>query len=91
MIMKKFLTDYALGMRAAEVWRRNYQAAGGYLIVKDDGELLCYHFYFAKNFEDYLYNNTKLETPDSRNNFGVIYSEGGTQKMKLNLQIRFIK
>ena len=32
MIMKKFLTDYALGMRAAEVWKRNYQATGGYLI-----------------------------------------------------------
>jgi hypothetical protein len=92
MIMKKFLTDYALGMRAAEVWKRNYQATGGYLVVREDGELICYHFYFAKNFEDYLYNNTKLETPDpNRNKFGKIYSEDGFQKIKLNLQIRFIK
>jgi hypothetical protein len=91
MIMKKFLTDYALGMRAAEVWKRNYQATGGYLIVKDDGELICYHFYFAKNFEDYLFNNTKLETASERNGFGKIYSENRQQKIKLNLQIRFIK
>lgn len=91
MIMKKFLTDYALGMRAAEVWKRDYQATGGYLIVKDDGELICYHFYFAKNFEDYLFNNTKLETPSERNGFGKIYSENGLLKLKLNLQIRFIK
>ena len=92
MIMKKFLTDYALGMRAAEVWKRNYQATGGYLIVKDDGELICYHFYFTKNFEDYLFNNTKLETPDpNKHKFGEEYSEKGQQKMKLNLQIRFIK
>jgi hypothetical protein len=91
MIMKKFLTDYALGMRAAEVWKRNYQATGGYLIVKDDGELICYHFYFAKNFEDYLFNNTKLETASERNGFGKIYNEKGQQKIKLNLQIRFIK
>jgi type II restriction enzyme len=92
MIMKKFLTDYALGMRAAEVWKRNYQATGGYLIVKDDGELICYHFYFTKNFEDYLFNNTKLETPDpDRHKFGEVYLEKGQQKMKLNLQIRFIK
>lgn len=92
MIMKKFLTDYALGMRAAEVWKRNYQATGGYLIVKEDGELICYHFYFTKNFEDYLFNNTKLETPDpERHKFGDIYEESGKQKMKLNLQIRFIK
>ncbi len=92
MIMKKFLTDYALGMRAAEVWKRNYQATGGYLIVKEDGELICYHFYFAKKFEDYLFNNTKLETPDpDKHKFGDVYEEMGKQKMKLNLQIRFIK
>ncbi len=92
LIMKKFLTDYALGMRAAEVWKRNYQATGGYLIVKKDGELVCYHFYFAKSFEDYLYNNTKLETPDpKRYNIGKVYNENNIQKMKLNLQIRFIK
>jgi len=92
MIMKKFLTDYALGMRAAEVWHRNYQATGGYLIVKDDGELVCYHFYFTKTLEDYLFNNTKLETPDPvRHKFGDVYVENGKQKIKLNLQIRFIK
>jgi len=92
MIMKKFLTDYALGMRAAEVWKRNYQATGGYLIVKEDGDLICYHFYFTKNFEDYLFNNTKLETPDpERHKFGEVYLENKQQKMKLNLQIRFIK
>jgi len=93
LIMKKFLTDYALGMRAAEVWKRDYQATGGYLIVKEDGELICYHFYFTKNFEDYLFNNTRLETPDpGKFDFGRIYiTEDGVQKMKLNLQIRFIK
>lgn len=92
LVMKKFLTDYALGMRASEVWKREYQATGGYLIVREDGELICYHFYFAKNFEDYLYNNTKLETPDpERHNFGFVYEENKLQKMKLNLQIRFIK
>lgn len=92
MMMKRFLTDYALGMRAAEVWKRDYQATGGYLIVRSDGELICYHFYFAKNFEDYLFNNTKLETPDpKRHGIGQIYFEDGFQKIKLNLQIRFIK
>lgn len=91
MMMKKFLTDYALGMRATEVWTREYQATGGYLIVRNDGELICYHFYFTKYFENYLYQNTKLDTGSGRNNFGKIYEENGQQKMKLNLQIRFIK
>ena len=40
----------------------------------------------------YLFNNTKLDTPDpARHKFGSIYVENGEQKMKLNLQIRFIK
>lgn len=92
LIMKKFLSDYALGMRAGEVWMRNYQATGGYLVVREDGEIICYHFYFTKNFEDYLFKNTKLETPSSsKHSFGNIYTENGIAKIKLNLQIRFIK
>ena len=92
MIMKKFLVDYALGMRASEIWTRNYQATGGYLVVRNDGELVSYHFYFAKSFEDFLFNNTKLETPDmDKHGFGIIYTDKGVQKIKLNLQIRFTK
>jgi hypothetical protein len=92
MTMKRFLTDYALGMRAGEVWKREYEATGGYLVVKEDGELICYNFYFTKNFESYLYNNTRLETAStSRHQFGEIYSDGDTQLLKLNLQIRFIR
>ena len=92
MMMKRFLTDYALGMRAGEVWKRDYQATGGYLIVRRDGELICYHFYFTKKFEEYLFNNTKLDTGDPKKiGFGKIYIEEGVQKMKLNLQIRFKK
>ncbi|WP_029035859.1 HpaII family restriction endonuclease [Salinimicrobium xinjiangense] len=93
MMIKKFLVDYALGMRAAEVWQREYQATGGYLIVRQDGEVICYHFYFAKQFEEYLFQNTKLDTPSSsRHGFGNIYKDhDGEMKFKLNLQIRFIK
>lgn len=91
-MMKKFLTDYALGMRAADVWYREYQATGGYLIVREDGEIICYHFYFMKIFEEYIFNNTLLDTPStSRHDFGHIYQDEGIYKMKLNLQVRFIK
>lgn len=90
MMVKKFLVDYALGMRAADIWEREYQATGGYLIVRKDGEVLCYHFYFTKQFEDYLYKYTKLDTPSStKHGFGKLYREGESVKIKLNLQIRF--
>lgn len=89
--IKCFLTDVALGMMPASVWSGKYEANGGYLVVKEDGDVLCYHFYNRNMFEDYLYNNTRLETASSsRNNFGKIEKqENGTLLFKLNLQIRF--
>lgn len=90
--IKRFLTDVALGMMPSKVWTGELEATGGYLIVKADGEILSYHIYNRNDFEDYLLNNTKLETASSsRHGFGVIYEKNGDQFLNLNLQIRFIK
>ncbi|MBY0537456.1 MAG: HpaII family restriction endonuclease [Chitinophagaceae bacterium] len=89
--IKKFLTDVALGMMPSKVWSGLYQATGGYLIVKEDGEILCYHIYNRNQFEDYLFYHTKLETASStKHNFGKVLTEGSNLYFKLNLQIRFI-
>lgn len=90
--IKRFLTDVALGMMPSKVWTGEYDATGGYLIVKENGDVLCYHIYNRNEFENYLINNTKLDTPSSsRHGFGEIYQEEGELYFKLNLQIRFIK
>jgi type II restriction enzyme len=90
--IKRFLTDVALGMMPSKVWSGKYDATGGYLIVKGNGDVLCYHIYNRNEFEDYLLNNTKLDTASSsRHGFGEIYKENGGFYFKLNLQIRFIK
>jgi hypothetical protein len=89
---KRLLTDIALGMMPSKVWAGEYDATGGYLIVKEDGEVLCYHIYNKNEFEKYLINNTKLDTASSsRHGFGVVYKENEELFFKLNLQIRFIK
>jgi len=89
--IKRFLIDVALGMTPAKVWSGLYDATGGYLVVKENGDILCYHIYNRNQFEDYLFNNTKLETASStRHEFGKIYEENGSFYFKLNLQIRFI-
>ncbi|WP_310558161.1 HpaII family restriction endonuclease [Flavobacterium sp.] len=89
---KRLLTDIALGMMPSKVWSGTYEANGGYLIVKEDGEVLCYHIYNKNEFENYLLNNTKLDTGSStRHNFGTVYLENDSLYFKLNLQIRFIK
>ncbi len=90
--IKRFLTDIALGMTPATVWTGQYDATGGYLVVKEDGEILCYHIYNKNEFENYLYSNTKLETASSsRHGFGKIYKKDNELYFNLNLQIRFIK
>ncbi|MCF8259486.1 MAG: HpaII family restriction endonuclease [Melioribacteraceae bacterium] len=90
--IKRFLTDIALGMMPSKVWTGELDATGGYLVVKEDGEILCYHIYNRNEFEDYLLNNTKLETASStRHGFGTVYYEDSKQFFKLNLQIRFLK
>ena len=69
--IKRLLTDVALGMTPSKVWTGIYDATGGYLIVKENGEVLCYHIYNRNQFEDYLFANTKFETASStRYEFG---------------------
>jgi len=89
--IKRFLTDIALGMMPATVWTGELDATGGYLVVKENGDVLCYHIYNRNEFEDYLFFNTKLETASStRHEFGVVETVSEQQVFKLNLQIRFL-
>lgn len=89
---KKFLTECALGMLPSKVWDGTADANGGYIIVREDGEVLCYHLFNRNEFENYLLNNTKFETAStSRHEFGTIYRENAKYFIKLNLQVRFIK
>lgn len=89
--MKNFLSAVALGMMPATTWNGLYEANGGYLIVKEDGDVLCYHFYNRNLFESYLYNNTKLEAASStRHAYATVEKDKtGQLYFKLNLQIRF--
>lgn len=88
--IKNLLTDVALGMTAGNVWSGKYDATGGYIIVKEDGDLVCYHVYNRNEFQEYLLNNTVLDSPSSkRHEYGSLYEENGEVLLKLNLQIRF--
>ncbi len=89
--MKNLLLDAALGMTPATEWTGRYDANGGYLVVRRDGEIVCYHFYDRNDVEDYLYNNTRFERASrSRYQFGSLYRDcNGELYFKLNLQIRF--
>lgn len=88
--MKQFLLAFALGMTPTTPWMGQFNANGGYIVVKEDGDIVCYHFFDRNDLEDYLFYNTVFDTPStSRHGFGEVYREDGQWRMKLNLQIRF--
>lgn len=92
LVMKRFLIIVALGMKPNTPWDGVYSANGGYLVVKEDGDIVCYHFYDRNQLENYLLNNTAFETPStSRHNTSKVYrGEDGNVYINLNPQIRFI-
>lgn len=90
--VKSFLKVIALGMVPQTEWNTRLSTYGGYIVVREDGMLLCYHLYNEDSFKDYLFNNTKFDTPSStRHNFGTIYEQDSELFINLNLQIRFLK
>ncbi len=88
--IKHLLTSTALGMMPATAWNGRIDANGGYLVVRNDGEILCYHLYDRNRFEDYLFSNAYLErSSTTRHEYASIIKEAdGTLSFKLNLQIR---
>lgn len=88
--VKNLLTSTALGMMPGKAWDGKYDANGGYLVVKDSGDILCYHFYDRNRFEDFLYNNAYLErSSTTRHEYAqIIKEDDGSMSFKLNLQIR---
>ena len=90
--LKQFLLAFALGMTVSSPWHGEFNANGGYIVVKEDGDIICYHFFDRNDLESYLFNNTKFDTPSTtRHEFGNVYKVLDHYFIKLNLQIRFIK
>ena len=88
--IKKLLCAAALGMTPGTEWDGLDNASGGYIIIKKDGDVVCYHLYNRNFFEEYLLRNTQFDRPSaSRHDYGYIYKENGHFYIDLNVQIRF--
>lgn len=94
--MKRLIVDSALGMIPKTPWSGQYDASGGYLVVKDSGDVLCYHLYNWNALQDYLYKNLKFDTPSSTNtgkkksyNYALFYKENDIPCVDICLQLRF--
>lgn len=86
----KLLFDMFTGMRLANTWDGRSNVSGGYIVVKEDGDVLAYHTTLADEFKDFLIDKLGLETPSSsRHNAMKIYKEEGKYYINFNLQVRF--
>jgi type II restriction enzyme len=88
--IKQFLLNSALGFVPTKEWDGFLQSKG-YIIVKKNGEVGTFDIFNLKNLANYLFNNTKLDTPSTtRHDFGYIFKKDESFYIKLNLQIRFL-
>lgn len=61
-------------MTTAKEWKEHCDIIGGYIAVKKDGNIVCYHFYNRNNVEYHFYNNTCFELASrSRYHLGSLY------------------
>jgi len=78
------------GMRMAKPWDGRSSVNGGYVVMKNDGDVVAYHSCIADEFKDFLVNRLGFETPsNSRHNAMQIYKIGDRYFINFNLQIRF--
>ncbi len=88
---KEFLCAKALGLDPGRLWNGMDDANGGYIVVKEDGEVVAFHIYDRDVFKQYLLDNTHFEKGStSKHNYATIYQENNEMFINLNLQIRFL-
>jgi len=63
--IKRFLSECAMGMTSETPWNGMYDATGGVIVCKQDGDIVCFHIYDFNLFREYLFNNTIFEQPST--------------------------
>lgn len=91
-VVKDFLFASFSGMTAGTKWDGTEQVNGGYIVVLDDGEVLCYHANDREEFRDYLFKQTFIEYVSCKKYaWGYVYKDGGDWMLPLNASVRFYK
>ncbi|MDE5750428.1 MAG: HpaII family restriction endonuclease [Duncaniella sp.] len=79
------------GMRLGSPWNGRQEVNGGYIVVKNNGDVVAFHSTIADEFKDFLVAKMIMESPShSRHKDMVVYKEGDRYFLKLGLQLRFL-
>lgn len=88
--IKDFLMAGFTGMTAGKKWDGREQVNGGYIVVMDDGDVICYHSNDRESFRDYLYRNTYFEYVSAdKYAWSRIIKIEGEYYLPLNVSVRF--
>lgn len=85
-----FLLCTFTGMRLGTPWNGRQDVNGGYIVVKNNGDVVAFHSTIADEFKDFLVAKMVMESPShSRHKDMVVYKDGDHYFLKLGLQLRF--
>lgn len=88
--VKDLLMNVCLGMIPTKPWKGDI-VNGGCVIVKSEGQIVCFTLNDINKFREYLFNNTKFDTAStSRHEFGELYKDDKGVFIKLNLDVRML-
>jgi type II restriction enzyme len=88
---KEFLKQVSLGMQPDTPWNGSNEVNGGALIVRQNGEVVCLSLEHENDYKDFLFANTKFDTPSSsKHTVGRVVKEGDIYVLRLSSQIRMI-
>lgn len=88
--IKDFLMAGFTGMTAGKEWDGREQVNGGYIVVMDDGDVICYHSNDRESFREYLYRNTFFEYVSAdKYSWSRITKIDNEYYLPLNASIRF--
>lgn len=78
------------GMRLGASWNGRQDVNGGYIVVKNNGDVVAFHSTIADEFKDFLVAKMLMESPShSRHKDMYIFKKHGKYYLKLALQLRF--
>lgn len=93
--IKDFLYAAFSGMTASLRWDGQETVNGGYIVAKDNGDVLVYHTRSGEAFKSFLFATTKIDRPEASENKGYpyahVYESSGEYFIDLNFQVRFIQ
>lgn len=89
-MMKRFLRQHALGMNAASAWNGHSGVSGGCIVVRRDGDIVCFYAYNFDELDEFLLRSSFFDTPSTRRHeYGKIVGDASTGlRLLLNFQIR---